>query len=287
MNKTIVMLAVARLLVVLSLTAGTSFADIIVGTATRSWGTAKVERDGSDIPFTPGMDLKDGDKIKTERNSGAEYELFDRNGVPIVKEEIYGLPGTKGCADAEGERGKGLVEIRRENISPGIARIISEVIKGTAKTKTKPGKEAESKYHEMIARQGVIKKLGTELALSYDLGSDQTSLSTLSGLVGFDNIEYDTLPDAYFTDPFNKCYETLNLDFVLTLTTPTVGLFNLLGAGNAVNVSADYYSIVASPPSAPVLGLAPIHKLPGGLSPEPATMALLALGGVALLRRKK
>ena len=277
----------AAVVVVICVGADSSFASMIVGKATRSWGDVKVERGGSDIPFTPGMDLEDGDKVKTEGNSGAEYELFDRNGEPILREEIFGLPGTKGCADAEGERGTGLVELQRRNITEEIARIISKLSKGTVMTKTLPGQDAKSKFHEILAKKGLIKKKGTELALSYDLGSDQTSLSTLSGLVGFDNVEYSTLPDFYFTDPFNKSDETLNLDVVLALTTPTVGLFNLLGAGNAVNVSADYYSIVASAPISPLIGKAPIHDLPGGLSPEPATMGLLAIGGVVLLRRRK
>jgi len=282
--------AVTRLILVAAFvvcfTAGTSVADLVVGKAVRSWGDAKVERDGSDIPFTDGMDLKDGDKIKTERGSGAVFELLDPYGVPITEEEVFGLPGPKGCADAEGERATGLIHIEMKQIAPDKERIVIQVKKGTVRSKTKPGMEAKAKFLEILLKEALLNKKGTELAASYDLGSDQTSLSTLSGLVEFDNIEYSTLPDFYFTDPGNKCEDTLNLNLVLNLTSETVGLFDLLGAGNSVDVSGGYYSIVASPPSTPLPGKAPIHDLPGGLSPEPASMSLLALGGVALLRRR-
>jgi len=269
------------------LTADTIFAGIVVGKAGRSWGDAKVERGGSDIPFTEGMDLQDGDKIKTERHSGAVFELHDRFGVPITEEEVFGLPGPKGCADAEGDRGKGLIIIKKKDIGTDKRRVVIQVKKGTVKSKSKPGREIPAKLVEILIKEALLKKKGTDLAASYDLGSDQTSLSTLSGLVEFDNIEYSTLPDFYFTDPGNKCEDTLNLNLVLNLTSETIGLFDLLGAGNSVDVSGGYYSIVSSPPSTPLPGKAPIHDAPGGLSPEPATMGLLALGGAALLRRRR
>ena len=272
---------------VVFLAAEASFADMIVGKAKSSWGDVKVERDGSDIPFTDGMDIKKGDKIKTERHSGAVFELLDPYGNPITEEEVFGLPGPNGCADADGERATGLIHIKMKQIAPDKERIVIVVEKGTVRSKTKPGKEVESKLVEILLKKGVLKKKGTDLAASYDLGSDQSSLSTLSGLVEFDNIEYSTLPDAYFTDPGNKNADTLNLDFVLLLTSETVGVFDLLGAGNSVDVAGGYYSIVASPPSAPLPGKAPIHDAPGGLSPEPASMSLLALGAAALLRRRR
>ena len=286
MNKATSLPVFATILIVLFLTTGTTVADMVVGTAVSSWGTAKVERDGSEIPFTDGMELRHGDKIKTERNSGAIYELLDRFGDPIVREEIFGLPGAKGCADAEGERGRGLIELRRREIGTDKRRIISIVRKGTIRSRTKSGKENESKLQEFLGKRGVAKKKGTELAISYDLGSDQTSLSVLSGWVEFDNVDYDSLPDMYFTDPMNKSDETLNFGVLLSFTSETVGISELLGAGNDVNVVTDYYSIVSSPPSTPLPGKAPIHDAPGGLSPEPGTLALLAMGAVGLLRRR-
>jgi len=281
-------LALAAAVAVVFLVAEVSFADMIVGRASRSWGDVKVERDGSDIPFTDGMDLKKGDIIKTGRSSGAVFELLDPYGNPITEEELFGLPGPKGCADAEGERATGLIHIKMKPITPDKERIVIQVKKGTVKSKTTPGKEAESKMVEILLKEALLKKKGTDLAASYDLGSGQTSLSTLSGLVEFDNIVYSSLPDAYFTDPFNKCEDTLNLDFVLNLTSETVGVFDLLGAGNSVDVAGGYYSIAASPPSAPLPGKAPIHDAEGGLSPEPATMVLLAVGAcLPLFRRKR
>ena len=277
----------ATIIVVVFLAADASFASMVVGRATRSWGNVTVKRDGSTIPFVDGMDLEDGDEISTDRRSGAVYELLDRFGMAVVEEEIFGLPGPNGCADAPGDEGCGRVKIRARNVSPTERRIISDVKQGTTRTKTLPGGEEAAKRHEILIKYAAARTKGTEFALSFDPGLDQISLSTLDGLVEFDNIEYSSLPDFYFTDPGNKCEETLNLDVVLTLTTETVGLFDLLGAGNAVDVYADYYSIVASAPISPLIGKAPIHDLPGGLSPEPATMSLLAFGGLALLRRKK
>ena len=64
-------------------------------------------------------------------------------------------------------------------------------------------------------------------------------------------------------------------------------LSDLLGAGNTVEVNADFYSIALSPPGTPLPGKAPIHMEKGGLSPEPATMSLLALGGLAVLRKRR
>ena len=88
--------------VVLLLTGSTAFAAMIVGEAKSSWGTVTVKRGGSSLPFVPGMDLEDGDEIETDRKSGAVYELLDRNGEPILREEIFGLPGPDGCADGPG-----------------------------------------------------------------------------------------------------------------------------------------------------------------------------------------
>lgn len=283
MNKEL--LTLCSWLVVLALP-GTSFAGLIIGSATGSWGSATVERGGSDIPFTVGMNLEDGDVIKTERNSGAVYELYDRNGVPIVEEEIFGLPGAKGCADADGERGKAKVEIKGRNLADK-RKVVSKIEQGTIKAKTKPGGEDKAKYYEIIAKDGIAKKKGTEYAITYDLGSNLTSLSTLDGIVEFDNIEYASLPDLYFTDPSNKSDATLNLDAVLILAGGTASVSDLLGAGNTVEVSGGYYSLVASPPSSPLSGLAPIHALPGGLSPEPGTLILLGLGGLAMLKRRQ
>jgi len=286
MNKATMLSVSAAIVAVLFLPPGTSFAAMIVGTATGSWGTVTVTRGGSNIPFVIGMDLEDGDVIKTERRSGAVYELYDISGVPILREEIFGLPGPKGCADAEGDRGEGEVLIRGKN-RDGKRRLISEVQKGTIKGETKPGHELEAKLEEIIAKKGIVRKKGTEYAITYDLGSDLTSLSTLDGLIAFDNIEYATLPDIYFTDPLNKSDDTLDLGFILGLTSDTVSVSDLLGAGNSVNVSGGYYSLVASAPSAPLPGLAPIHSLPGGLSPEPASIGLMMLGGVAMFKRRR
>ena len=279
------LLTVCALLVVAA-PAGTSLAGMIVGTATKSWGTVKVQRGGTEIPFVVGMGLEDGDRIKTERNSGAVCDLHDRSGAPVLELEVFGLPGAKGCADAEGERGKAEAQIKaKEQIDK--RKVIAKVKQGTVKGKTKPGKEAEAKLIEIIAKKAIAKKKGTEYAITYDLDSDLTSLSVLDGIVEFDNIEYGSLPDSYFTDPLNKSDATLDLDVVLGLATGTTTVSDLLGADNTVEVLGGYYSLVASAPSGPLAGKAPIHALPGGLSPEPATMGLLALGAVAVLRRRR
>ena len=275
----------AVMIAVIGLATAAAPADMLVGRAVRSWGTATVERDGSDIPFTVGMDLEDGDVIKTERNSGAVYELYDRYDVPFAEEEIFGLPGPGGCADADGDRGKGRVKIRARNRGSK-RRIISKIKRGTTRTRTLPGGEDADKYHETIANRGLARKKGTELAMSYDEGSDLTSLSVLSGLVAIDNIDYASLPDGYFTDPFDKSADTLDLGVVLLATSETTSVSDLLGAGNSLDVGGGSYATVASAPTGPFGGRAPIHDAPGGLSPEPATMGLLAIGAVALLRRR-
>ena len=267
------------------LAAGTSPADTILAKAGDSWGNVKVKRDGGEIPYTKGMDLKDGDEIETGRNSGAKLEWLDRGGEVFGEESIYGLPGDKGCADAEGERGKARVRIKGKDRGPDKRKTVSKLIEGTSKFEKKPGKD--SKDHEVIIRKGIARKKGTECAISYDIGSLEGSLSTLDGAVELDNIVWASLPALYFTDPGNKSFDTLNLDMVLGFTSDVVSCSDILGAGNTVDVNAGYYSILSSPPSAPVAGLAPIHALPGGLCPEPATLALLALGGLALIRRKR
>jgi hypothetical protein len=273
--------------VVVCLAAGTSFADTIMATAKTSWGTVKVTRDGIDINFISGMELKSGDIIKTNRKSGAIIEWKDRTGETFAEEEFFGLPGEKGCADAEGERGEAKAEIKGKDKPDNKRETISKVEKGTSRIKTVPGKEEKAKDHFAINKKTVVKKIGTEYALTYDLGSELSSLSTLAGSVEFDNIEWTSLPSSYFTNPSDKSFDTLNLDAILSLSGGIVDILDVLGAGHTVTVSADFYSIAASPPSTPAPGKAPIHLQPGGLSPEPATLSLLILGGLAVLRRRR
>ena len=278
--------AVVVVITVVVLVAETGFADLIVARATKKWGTVTLERNGVDQPFVNGMDIENGDIIKTDRGSGAVYELLDKDGIPFGEEEVFGLPGPDGCADAPGDKGRAEAELRAKIIAGEKKRIITIVKKGTTKFDTNPGGEEKAKSHEVKLPGAIARKKGTEYAISYEVDIDQTSLSTLDGLVEIDNIEYSSLPDFYFTDPGNKSDDTLNFDVILGLTNMTNGAFDLLGAGNAVDVGAGYYSIVASPPSTPLLGKAPIHDADGGLSPEPATIGLLVIGGLVMLRHR-
>jgi MYXO-CTERM domain-containing protein len=179
-----------------------------------------------------------------------------------------------------------MVEIRRKT-RPTKDRIVSNVIKGTVRSKTLPGVDEAKVSHEILVKDSIARKKGTEVAISYEPDSDDVFLSTLSGAVDFDNIDYVLLPSVYFTDPGDPCADTLNLDLLMSFTDDTTGLFDILAAGNAVEVGAGYYSSVASPPLVPMLGKAPIHEMEGGLSPEPMTLALLGLGVPALLRRRR
>jgi len=277
----------AAIAAVVCLAAGVGLADIVLAKAKSSWGTVKVERSGSDQDFVSGMDLENGDIVKTERKSGAVIEWLDRNGEVIGEESVYGLPGPDGCADADGDRGKSKIKIRGKNKPGNKRKTITELRKGTTLFKTRPGKEQQAKDHFVVDKRSVLKKKGTEVAMTSDSLLDQSSLSTLEGSADFDNIEWTSLPDGYFTDPFDKSFETIILDVVLTAASDVFDVSDILGAGNAVEVNTDFYSIAMSPPSTPLPGLAPIHKKEGGLCPEPATLLLLAGGAVALMRRKR
>ncbi len=130
---------------------------------------------------------------------------------------------------------------------------------------------------------------GTELTVLHDPEGQMTELTSHEGSVPFDNIDYLALPDGFFTDPGNKGPDTLDMDAVIDSMDDEADLVEVLGAGNAVDVEAGYYATCAtgSAPAAPLPGIAPTHSLPGGECPEPATLGLLSLGAVALLKRRR
>ncbi|MCD4670468.1 MAG: hypothetical protein K8S14_08475, partial [Actinomycetia bacterium] len=186
-------LAVCRLIAIslaVCLVTNESLAGIIMAEAEGSWGTVKVERNGSDQDFVDGMGLEDGDIIKTDRKSGAIIKWLDSNGEVFGEERFFGLPGPDGCADADGDRGKSKAEIKGKNKPGNLRETITKIEKGTSLFKTEPGKELQAKNHFIINKKTVVKKKGTEYALTYDLVSGQSSISTLDGAVDFDNIEW-------------------------------------------------------------------------------------------------
>lgn len=279
----------------MSLTATTGNAEVI-GRTFYLVGDATIWRAGSPIPFVQGMDILDGDGIETERLSVAGILLYDELGEVATEMKMFGMPaitggdagggGGSGCAGAPGNQGKTKLQIYLENYRRpnNPLPIVIDLTRGNVKVKSR--KLSDKKDYRVKSPSWVSGVRDTEFTLLHDAETGLGELTVHEGTVIADNIDYLALPDEYFTDPGNKGSDTLDLNAVIDDTDLSTSIVDLLGAGNAVDVNAGYYSTCAlgSAPAAPSPGIAPTHALPGGECPEPATLCLLGLGGLALLR---
>lgn len=139
---------------------------------------------------------------------------------------------------------------------------------------------------------------GTTYLFTEDPVAGWAEYSVLDGLVEIDGIDWDVLPDEYFTDPTNKNIETIDLARVYQDVTDETSFVDVIGIGTPLLLEAGYWTHIDSgqPPSPPQPGVAPSQRdfvyyvtpcnVPVSI-PEPSTMLLLGAGVVVLIGMRR
>ena len=263
-------LVVTLSMIGLVLCGGPASAWPIVGNVTSLEGTGEIERGAQFLDVFVGMGIESGDIIETHENSHIGFDLLDPDSGEVLTQDVTCSPGKASPKAPENPLFKKHPLLR--------------LLKGKVRSKVKKLKPGKDFYKNRIKHYYIAGTRSTEFTFGGDPGSAQ--LSVYEGSVAFDNIEWVSLPDRYFTDPSDKGLLTLDLDVVVEDVTETTGLVDLLGAGNAVLVDAGYFSVGVNggPPTPPELGAAPGH---GECVPEPSGLDLIGLAMLAVRRRRR
>lgn len=153
-------------------------------------------------------------------------------------------------------------------------------------------------YKEELHPTGTIGIRGTTYLFTEDPVAGWVEYSVLDGLIEIDGIDWDALPDEYFTDPTHKSIETIDLARVYQDVTDETSFVDVMGISTPLLLEAGYWTHIDSgqPPTPPQAGIAPSQRdfvyyvtpcnVPVSI-PEPSTMLLLGAGVVVLTGMKK
>lgn len=172
-------------------------------------------------------------------------------------------------------------------VSEGAFRVVGGAI-------AKMGEEKK----ERVTPTAVLGIRGTIYLFTEDPVAGWEEYSVLDGLVEIDGIDWDVLPDEYFTDPTNKNIETIDLARVYQDVTDETSFVDVIGIGTPLLLETGYWAHIDSgqPPTPPQPGVAPSQRdfvyyvtpcnVPVSI-PEPSTMLLLGAGVVVLIGMRR